>query len=426
MLRFVGSLQDQLQRLMQLPAQDRSALPVLAEEDAVLSSVVPCERQQAGCEVVYCSAEHRAQDQRQGHALLCTGVAANASAAATTGGKQRGKKQRSEGGGPASVSAATSPSVHPYAAFVAHAEQQHEFFIAAAKIAATIVQQISDGKTEAEAVSVCAASAWAHCCAFFLRSVGSLCCLLLSALHSAPFAAYEQREWWTIVAPEESDEEENGASAAAASSSRKRKQAAVDEADFGSTEGDDSVAGHLRSVVSHSFLLLKSVLFPPHSLLPVPAFFTPRWYARIVGALRLNALAVEHANPLRDYIELVDQTIKRLEQEQAAAEEEEEEAAGKDSDSADGQEEQDSSSSSEEEEDSSDDEENDEEEEEERSPQRKRGGKQGSGASASGASSATAAATASSSSASVGRGAQPSPRSQRLSILLQLRRAPFG
>lgn len=194
-------------------------------------------------------------------------------------------------------------------------------------------------------------------------------CLFLVFLtvpaHSAPFAAYVQRPWWEIVAPVSADRSDS-AGAAAAAAGQKRKRAADSDDDDDDEDENESVAAHLRAVVGHSYSLLCAALFERRSK-PVAAFFTAQWYASTVGALRLNALAVEHPSPLRDYAEVVDRRLRDLEAEakaQAAAnkasdsmsDEDEDEGEDGGAEDGDGQSDGDSSSSS--------DEDGDEEEEE--------------------------------------------------------------
>jgi hypothetical protein len=108
-----------------------------------------------------------------------------------------------------------------------------------------------------------------------------------------------------------------GAAAAAGVFKKRRRQADSDDeqgvatATAAADEEDESVKVHLRRVVSTSFSMLRRALFEHNGLTPLP-FFTFSWYASLVGALRLNALAVEHPSPLRDYIAVVNYTLKNL------------------------------------------------------------------------------------------------------------------
>ena len=182
--------------LMRATGADKcTALPVLAAEDCELCPLVRCTYAEAGCAEVYCSEAHRARAWKRGHRLLCVGApvandagahassaaaAAGADATPSKGSNNKRAKLDSKAGGASDASASASESAaaaaaapsssarssssssaggssaaassHPYAEFIAHAEQQHEFFIAAAQIAAQIACAIEDGQTEAEAV----------------------------------------------------------------------------------------------------------------------------------------------------------------------------------------------------------------------------------------------------------------------------------
>ena len=109
---------------------------MIAEADTELTPLIYCSKRESCCSTVYCSPEHQSLDQEHGHSLMCVGTEVKP-AVSSGDGTQRAKKQRGESG-----CSSSSSSIHPWAAFVTHAEQQHEFFIAVAKIAAKIVQQM--------------------------------------------------------------------------------------------------------------------------------------------------------------------------------------------------------------------------------------------------------------------------------------------
>jgi len=335
--RYVGTLMDQLQALMRQPAPSTIAtLPVLSAEDATLSQLVRCTRSATGCPERYCSEAHRTHAWNSGHRMLCLGSSAAAlsstsSAASESRDSKRAKKQPAAAAAAAaaasSASDMSSPAAqHPFAEFLEHAASQHEFFLAAAQVAAQVVQTVADGVAEADAMK--------------------------------PWNEYEQRPWWDVVVhSDEEDEDDDGeeeekkvaksaASAAAASGSKKRRRDAESEED----EADDSVKAHLRGVVAKSYSLLCRALFAHNGLQPLPSLSLD-WYARFVGALRLNALAVEHPSPLRDYVDVVNGTLKQLRR----SFEEEAEDKAEEGDEEEGEEDNDASSSS-----SSSDEEDDE------------------------------------------------------------------
>ena len=317
--RFVGSLVDQMQRVAGISRGELESLPLFSAEDAQLTELVRCVNAPL-CDALYCSAAHRDADWKRGHKLLCVGVGpvaataakANADSAAASATNKRARKEQDSAAASsssASAAAAAAPSAtesqqHPFAAFCAHAQSQHELFLLAARLAALV-----------------------EC----------------GEASRADLEKYVQRPWEEIVAAgeDEADEEEEEekpaaksaakASAAAAGGKRKRDAVAPAAAAAESSSPPGSVLSHLRSVVSRSFSLLTTALYTHHSR-PISPWFTRAWYSRLVGALRLNALAVEHPTPLAEYIEAVDQVVKKLGADAKAAEadsadEEEEEDA---------------------------------------------------------------------------------------------------
>lgn len=368
--RFVGSLLDQMQRVAGLPSSELTSLPLFSAEDAQLTELVRCTHAPT-CDALYCSEAHRAADWKRGHKLLCVGVGPAAAAAkadadsvATT--NKRARKDAvataASSSSSAAASAAAAPSSsdsqqHPFALFRAHAESQHELFMLAARLAALV----ECGEASPDDLD-----------------------------------KYVQRPWEDIVAAGDEDEDEEeeeeekaaamakakaSAAAAAAASGGKRKRDAVDAAaaaaaaateSSSSTARPGSVLSHLRSVVGRSFSLLTTALYTHHSR-PVPGWFNRAWYSRLVGALRLNALAVEHPTPLAEYIDAVDQVVARLEKDSKAdeADSADEAEEGPDAQAEDAEEaaEQSSSSSSSS---SSDDEEDDADDDDDAPPRRSR------------------------------------------------------
>lgn len=205
------------------------------------------------------------------------------------------------------------------------------------------------------------------CCSFSHAQFVSLAVCLFIALdasfdRSAPFAAYVQRPWWEIVAPVSADSGGSAGSASASGSAaagQKRRRAA-DSDDDDDDDENESVAAHLRAVVAHSYALLRRALFE-HRGKPVPPFFTPQWFASTVGSLRLNALAVEHPSPLRDYFEVVERRLEALVAQSDAATQDAKSMSDEDEDddAQEGDAQADSSSSSSSDDDESEEDEND-------------------------------------------------------------------
>lgn len=267
----------------------------MSDDLEYLHDFVVCPYSAHGCREIYCSEEHRKSAWEEGHALLCAGVHSQKVAKA----------------------ASTAATASPYQLFCDHATRHHEFFIFA-----SIVMKIRSGTSVADAL--------------------------------APYSAFVQKRWWKIVNPEGGDSEEDdenmtkkrkrGAAAAEAASREKQKVSAQKSSAHGSDDDSSpspaAITAHLRSVVNRSYDLLCAAIFTPSI---IPSWLTRDWYARLIGCLRWNALAVEHSNPLADYIQMINtklqvlekakrQRMKRLKRQQEAESEEEESSGEETSD----------------------------------------------------------------------------------------------